>query len=904
MPSGVIPIGLETIQLPADATLFERLAGVLMERCRGGAGEAPGHPLAECDLVLPSLGLARPLRVALAAHAGGALFMPRLLTPTLLAARWQGGMPVDPYARRLLRLVAQLRQHAWLGEADPWPVAHELLGLADALAELPALDDGQLLQQCFERAHALSGSPALSLEARLAHAVWQSDCTGTPGQARATVQALMRAAHAARRPLFYLSSALEPPPAWLDVYAGRARVLHIRAARPCVETPVARVLAAAWPAGAPAALPSQAEVVSIEDARLVAGRVRLVGVQSLEHEAQHAAQCIVGWLAEGRRDIALVALDREAARRARALLERRQVLLADETGWKLSTTRAAAMVDAFLQCLASDGYFRDLLDLVRSPHIAGVLDRDDHARAIAAIDDWVVARNHVDGLHALLTDAARAFSGGPAGRLIDALARAFALMPTHEAPAAFRVERLLAALDALGARAALMADAAGAQVVGLLEQLRADSMGVALDLSFSDWRKWLNGAFEQALFRDSAIDSPVVLTPLAATRLRRFDGAYVIGADREHLAPPRLHGVLGHEGVRRELGLPDTAHAALQLRDDLAGLIACSDETVFSWQTQRNGEACLPGLDLQRLDLVLQRAGLPSAMHMAPLLADPPPLPPLSALSAPVLEAARVPQRLTASGLADLMACPYRYYARHVLGLGAGDEVEESMGKGRIGELVHRVLHDFHVMHPRLSGIEPEARVGALRACIAAAFDEAIARNFQEHAWADRLLDRAQAYIDWALQREASGWLFRSGEQRRAHALELPDGVPLSLEGRIDRIDHDAAGRRALLDYKLRSADSVKKSLQGDDVQLAFYTLLEGEAASETVSEAAYLALDEVAPVACAQPEPQHAAESLRSLVAVVFPALRGGAALPAQGDEAACRYCDMRGLCRRDWLP
>ncbi|MFX5191429.1 hypothetical protein ABTD14_20110, partial [Acinetobacter baumannii] len=78
----------------------------------------------------------------------------------------------------------------------------------------------------------------------------------------------------------------------------------------------------------------------------------------------------------------------------------RQVLLADETGWKLSTTRAAATVDAFLQCLASDGYHRDLLDLVRSPYVAGTMDADTHARAIAEVDHWVVRRNHVDGLQA------------------------------------------------------------------------------------------------------------------------------------------------------------------------------------------------------------------------------------------------------------------------------------------------------------------------------------------------------------------------------------------------------------------------------------------------------------------------------------------------------------------------
>ncbi|MDP3287357.1 MAG: PD-(D/E)XK nuclease family protein, partial [Methyloversatilis sp.] len=334
--------------------------------------------------------------------------------------------------------------------------------------------------------------------------------------------------------------------------------------------------------------------------------------------------------------------------------------------------------------------------------------------------------------------------------------------------------------------------------------------------------------------------------------------------------------------------------------DDLAGLIACSDQTVLSWQTQRNGEANLPGMDLQRLDLVLQRAGLPSAVRAAPALADPPALPAFAVSSAPVLDAVRVPLRLTASGLADLMACPYRYYARHVLGLGAGDEVEEAMGKGSVGELVHRVLHDFHVAHPRLADAAPPALVDSLRAQIAAAFDGAIARNFQEHAWADRLHDRADAYVAWAVQREADGWLFDSGEARRAHPLELPDGTTLSLEGRIDRIDRNADGDVALLDYKLRSAERVRKTMQADDVQLAFYSVLEGGA----VSEAAYLALEEDAPVTFAEADPPAAARALRALVSELFPALRNGATLPAHGDEAACRHCDMRGLCRKDWLP
>jgi ATP-dependent helicase/nuclease subunit B len=50
------------------------------------------------------------------------------------------------------------------------------------------------------------------------------------------------------------------------------------------------------------------------------------------------------------------------------------------------------------------------------------------------------------------------------------------------------------------------------------------------------------------------------------------------------------------------------------------------------------------------------------------------------------------------------------------------------------------------------------------------------------------------------------------------------------------------------------------------------------------------------------QPEPHAAAEALQGLIGALFPALHAGAALPAHGDDRACAYCEMRGLCRKDW--
>ncbi|MDZ7897755.1 MAG: hypothetical protein U5N85_06960 [Arcicella sp.] len=57
--------------------------------------------------------------------------------------------------------------------------------------------------------------------------------------------------------------------------------------------------------------------------------------------------------------------------------------------------------------------------------------------------------------------------------------------------------------------------------------------------SFANWRAWFNRQMDAHLFRDERIDSTVIMTHMAATRLRSFEAAIVIGADAEHFAPPR-----------------------------------------------------------------------------------------------------------------------------------------------------------------------------------------------------------------------------------------------------------------------------------------------------------------------------------------------------------------------------
>ena len=87
--------------------------------------------------------------------------------------------------------------------------------------------------------------------------------------------------------------------------------------------------------------------------------------------------------------------------------------------------------------------------------------------------------------------------------------------------------------------------------------------------------------------------------------------------------------------------------------------------------------------------------------------------------------------------------------------------------------------------------------------------------------------------------------------------------------------------------------------MPGEDVQLAVYALLWDSA----VTEAMFLSIDrrEVEEVAPDQ-EIHLLARAAGARLAAMFDALAAGAKLSAQGTEAACEYCEARGLCRKDY--
>lgn len=899
---------LSRLSFPAGPHFFDDCARHIV-----AANLAQLPDLSAGILVVPNLALAPALRDALARAAGCALLLPRIVTLSSLAGTALPHLPLTPLsdASRLIGLYQQLERRNWFDERSRWEVCAELIALFDELTErtvgLPTSEADFIAS--LEQAYDLRGSSLLHFEARLVHELWRAEAAGAPGRKAAEALALARVAERIEAPLIVIGDgALSTREEAFCLACAARQPVHVllpaRHGDAAVE-PLLRAMSAAWPPLAAleqtAPLPQRAAALrSACPTSPLAKRVRLLAANSMEEEAAAVAQLVRQWLAAGKRDIALIAADRVAARRARALLEREQILVEDETGWKLSTTRAAALVDAWLEVFAADAYCRDVLDLLKSPFVFADMDREAHRRAVLEIESLIAADNLVSGLDRYAKSLLHRGASAEAQTLIARLRTAREAMPKSTATPAAWLARLEASLDRLGALPLLSADAAGRSLLEFIAVRREELAQASLRLDFAAWRDWLNRELENAMFRDRGIASPVVMTHIAAARLRAFDAAIVIGADSEHLQRAAHQAIFANATVRAELGLSTPRDAAQRLEDDIALLIATCGEIAATWQQWRGEEAGLLSPPLARLALLHEaaygndlKAGLPPAASAS----APAPIP--LAAPAPIAPPALLPTAISASGYASLVACPYQYFARHVLRLAEQEEVRESLEKRDYGELVHRILQRFHALHPQLEGHFDDELVDALETISREVFAEAVERNFLETAWQLRWQARIPAYIGWQRRREAEGWRYYSAEVAVQRELPLASGAALRLHGRIDRLD-GSSEHCAVLDYKTQNRQRLRERLKDQDagVQLAVYTVLQGEA----VAEAAYVALDDEHIDALSLDDPQVQALAHRERLIAIFDVLHAGAGMPANGVDAVCTWCEMRGLCRRDY--
>lgn len=857
-------------------------------------------------VLLDNYHVALPLAQALSA-ASGALLLPQMLTLADWAQSVPLTLPVQPDSQRIATLYQALRERRWFPDADLWSLSRELLTLMDELTRhhvvLPETSE-EFARQLTAAYQARSGQ-AMQFEARVVHELWYAMAASDDlDVSRASQQRLAQLAQQVDSPLYVLRTCDpdETEARFLDACRERVEVTVFDLRAMVAAEPDCALLASALQQDMNSAdLLSTAAGFKPEAA--LGGRLRLFGAHGMEQEAQAADVQIRRWLLEGRQSIAVVVQDRLVARRLRALLERARVSVQDETGWTFATLSVSTVLMRWLEAVQGDFYYQDVLDLLKSPFLFA---ENPAQRKQAAYQFEQLVRKH--GVVAHLQNFI-AIAELHAPELVLPLVRlrqARLAIPVKSAPLADWLHALHASLEILGVVQGWQQDAAGQQLLQLLALWRDELQSNTTLCSFAEWRRWLSQQLDLNTFRDVSVDSPVLFTHLPATRWRSFDALLLLGCDAMHLPAPANAGLWFNDAVRATLGLPLSNRQQAQVRDDLLGLLAMNDNVLVTWQASRNGEPNLlsPHFEMLRaLHLLafgddLMDTELGGMLEHAKVRTRDSALSPQpsNAMPRPVVVAEMLPTRISPSGYNSLVACPYQYFARHVLRLNELDEVREELDKRDYGTWVHEVLQRFHTEIPLLNDQAEAEQV--LRRISDEVFADALARDYLAQAWLLRWQAMIPAYLDWQRDNEDAGWRYQAAEQ----PIRLEIAENLLLNGRIDRIDVrvDDAAMSAVLDYKTQSVNVLKNKLKepGEDVQLACYAQAAAAAAAAFVS----LEDDKVLAVAPVQDMVELARLNTVRLKAV-FEQLHSGASMPAHGAEKVCSYCEMQGLCRRgEW--
>jgi RecB family exonuclease len=260
------------------------------------------------------------------------------------------------------------------------------------------------------------------------------------------------------------------------------------------------------------------------------------------------------------------------------------------------------------------------------------------------------------------------------------------------------------------------------------------------------------------------------------------------------------------------------------------------------------------------------------------------------------------PEPVSATAFELYLKCPFKYYARHVLGLREEEDVDQSMTPLDRGILLHEILRqgfeqwDGFADRPR--AITEENYQEAL-----AVFRRVAVRHLPP---ARRRLEMERLFggrgqtgeIEWLLRQEMAKPTLRRRlvEYAFQNHFQFPEGPEgerpwfVRIKGRADRVDVYDDGSVHVLDYKSGRPPDVKVSLQ-----VPLYSACLQQQLTAPRVEGSYLSLRERKVV------PRQDPEGVAALLKETYRNITQGRLEPRPYQDFLCNTCGYVGVCRKE---
>jgi len=289
----------------------------------------------------------------------------------------------------------------------------------------------------------------------------------------------------------------------------------------------------------------------------------------------------------------------------------------------------------------------------------------------------------------------------------------------------------------------------------------------------------------------------------------------IAGLNEQHVPEAPRTSALLPEGVRRSVGMGDDTRRLSRDAYALTSMLAWRDGVrLIVGKRSQDGDPLLPSrLLLKTSDASLVGrvsrfvAEQDDTASTAPMLITPgdrdrfliprPVLPPEPITS------------LRVTAFRDYLACPYRFYLKHVLKIQSLDDHAKEVSAGGFGTLAHQALRVL--AGDDLIGVED---IGTIADRLSGALDRAFDRSFgmdppvAARIQAEQLRYRLSAFAPRHAEMVIDGWRIAHEETNQRATIQV-DGEPFTIRGQIDRIDHHPELGWRLIDYK--TSDTAKQ---------------------------------------------------------------------------------------------